>query len=375
MKIIKILKGGLVSVFLVALLLPILQGSAFGYAGIVKINSGILAGVPVIVFSGSKPNQTTPADSPSTNYTVETVGGYVVYNIYAAPSAATYLLLKTASTYSILPVSMGTTIPPTTTYDTATFYKMGPPNDPVILGKLWGYETAKVSWSLSENTDGTGFEYSGIELQLATDNGYANLVVRMPQNETLTSTSKIYSWALGELVDGRKLTSGTSYWFRVRGLVDGVAPSGWAKADFTMLAAVAGESTWNFFKGSNLAINQHELTVDPATTTISCSDGFGLGGYVELPKPAMVKNLVTAINKFAKNQDNIDNAVNAIGWWDSVTGAQGMHGYAIDYTKTPPQTRSDDSIQEDWAAEPLVLGRTYQFSVNGSFSGFKLKIK
>jgi len=374
MNIIKILKGGLVSVFLAALLLPILQGSAFGYAGIVNINSSLVTG-PVIIFSGPKPNQTTLKDSPNTNYDYKIVGGYVVYNIYDAPSAATYLLLKTASTYSILPVSMGTTIPPTTTYDTATFYKMGPPNNPVILGKLWGYETAKVSWSLKEDTDGTGFEYSGIELELATDKGYQNLVVRKPQNETLTSTSKTYSWSMGELVDGRTLTNGTSYWFQVRGLVDGVASSGWAQADFTTSAAVAGESTWNFYKGTNLAINQHELTIDPATATISCSDGLGLDGYVDLPKPAMVQDLVKAINNFAKNQNSIDYAVNAIGWWDSVSGSQGMHGYAIDNTKTPPQTRSDESIQEDWAAEPLVIGRTYQFSVKGSFSGFKLKIK
>ncbi|OGC35211.1 hypothetical protein A2311_00380 [candidate division WOR-1 bacterium RIFOXYB2_FULL_48_7] len=214
------------------LLTTALSDVAFGYAAIVKVPKTQISGATISLF-GTKPSQTTTTGklvegAAAGNYTVDSTSDpqYTIYNVYDAPAALTYFLADKGTTYSIFAASGGTTVPITTTFTLFNYYKKGQPDAPTGLVAVAGFETAKLNWQLNDKTDGTGFEYSGIDLEISASNTYAPLL------GTAISLGKSTEYKVGELIDTRKLEVGTAYYYRVRGKVDGVTPSNWATGTF-----------------------------------------------------------------------------------------------------------------------------------------------
>lgn len=237
-----IIRGGLAVLLLLALAVQVLA-----YAGIVKINkANVLSGVTVYVFGGTRPNQKSDQNSPgalvlNTNYSIDDTNDpiYRIYNIYNSPSEPAYLLLlnPNTNTYAILSASLGTTVPETTTFNTAKFYKTGKPVAPTITTIEAGYETAKAEMSYSGD-----YEYSGVDIA----------VWDYEKNNSIGTTTSLggkpTDYKIGELVDGRKLetdANGKKYKFQIQGKVDGVDPSDWATMDFnTKGLGAAGPQTF-----------------------------------------------------------------------------------------------------------------------------------
>ncbi|MDD5593458.1 MAG: hypothetical protein PHG97_01785 [Candidatus Margulisbacteria bacterium] len=165
--------------------------------------------------------------------------------------------------------------------------------------------------------------------------------------------------------DPTKLSAGLTYHI-VAYARNGFGDGSEAAADVaTKGLAMTGELIWNFYKGTTLAINQHELYIDP-TKPISFANG---NGYTIVPGPVKVKDLVNAINAYAVAKGIPANTVTTVGWWDSDRPDQQMFGYVIagsTYTKS-------STFIADNGDEPLKQNRTYQFSVQGAFDGFSLK--
>jgi len=235
------IKGGIAVMLLSLAAMIALQSSAFSYAGIVKLNkTAVLNGVTEVrLFSGAKPNQTSAATLvEGTNYSVDNTNDptYRIYNIYDAPGTPAWLLLlKGTSTYSIISGAMGTTVPPTTTYDSAKFYTTGIPEAPTGLTIEAGYESAKATWSLNTND----YEIYGVDVQVAKDAGFSSSLMNDKDGNSTTALGNQWnnsntSLVMSQFVDGRTLEAGTTYYIQVRAKVDGVDASNWTSNNFTM---------------------------------------------------------------------------------------------------------------------------------------------
>jgi hypothetical protein len=367
------IKGGITVVLLALAAVIVLPSAAFSYAGIVRLSkAAVLSGVTdVKLFSGTKPNQTSLATlAEGSNYTVDNTTNptYRIYNIYDAPGSPAYLLLLKGSTYSIISGAMGTTVPPTTTFDSAPSYKLGKPDAPQTLTEKHGYETAKVNWALNDKTDGTGFEYSWLNVELASDASYTTKI-------KTTTLGKTLAYAMGELVDGSKLDSGKQYWFRVNGLVDGVAPSDWSEITYTTLSGAGAltptTETWNL-KVSGTGINTFAIPfiANAATTKPISYETTTVGIFASLDIDGngihSVEDLIRAINTKAGS-----NIVTVFGWYDAATQKHvGLTSIAY-----PDLAKSEHTGAVSAAVvlgASIVTGQPYQVTVTIEKT-FKLK--
>jgi hypothetical protein len=168
-----------------------------------------------------------------------------VISIYASPNNPAWLLFTSGDTYAVVKITLGTNVPSDTDVDSLSWYKKGTPDAPLSLAIEVGYETALATWTLNDAVGGTGYKYNGIDVEVATDAGFADKVIRYfdSASETTTSLGKVLQYAMGELVDGRELSTdedGMDYYFRVRGKVYGGFESAWASAPFTTQSVGGG---------------------------------------------------------------------------------------------------------------------------------------
>lgn len=347
-----------------ALILLLLACSdlAFGYAGIVKLNkTGVLNGVTEVrLVSGGRPNQTSVANLDTTsNYSIDTSSDptYNTYNIYNTSSDPTYLLLlKGTANYAIIGASMGTTVPITTPVDSVTFYKTGQPTPPTIGTIVAGYETAKVPITYDPN-----YEYSGVSIQVANDSGFTSLLKDAGGNST-TSGGVMGQYLMGELIDGRVLQSGSTYYFGISGSVAGVAASTVASKSFTTKAGGAGgpvTKTWTLsfnVKG----VNTISLPFASVTSTINSKPAGAIGTFT-------VGDLIAEINNQIKAGGG---QVSVFGWYDAVNQKQvGFSSLTYD-TNGAIVAASSAPVGGAVITAPLTVDTPYQVTVTkaGSFT-------
>jgi len=376
MKINKFIKGGSTPVLALCLLfLASYLAPAFGYAGIAKLKEDMLSGVETVhVFSGEKPNQKSEATSgdlvllnKDDNYEIDDANDdtYRIYNIYDAPSKPVYLLLLKSDKYAILgAVPMGTTVPVTTPYDSAKFYKNGKPDAPSVLPFEVGYETAKAAWTLSSD-----YDYSQIEIEVATHSGFgSDDLLADSDNNTTTQSGKISEYKVGSLIDGRVLETnadGIKYFFRLRGKVAGVDPSVWMDSHFTteglgaVLPAAKLVKNWAFKKVPDKGgINTFAIPFisDNADKPIKKNDETLGDEEVQGVPQIKVRHIIKAIGT----------KVTSFGWWNELD--QKHMGLVKVVFNENGTINAEESIATGGTVaeilnKPYVSDRPYQVSV------------
>ena len=320
---------------------------ACGYAGNIFVETSVLDGATVYLFSAS-PNQSYDESSPgyltegeSENYTINTEDytGYYAYVVHNCSTSRAYILVVTGSQYSILSATLGSTVP-TNTYPTATWYTLGSPSTPtdILVNAL--YETAKASWEI----DSVNYQMSGVDLQIATDVGFTSIVAE--DDGDTTELGAVEEYTTGQLIDGRTLSPSTNYYLRVRASVSGVADSAWSSGtEFSTLGTPAQTYSLSL-----------ESLVDETT-------GFGINAfsmpfaspwYIDGNQIETAYDLVVEINIAAGS-----NVVSSFGYWDSEN--QVVVGVMIDYdSETPNDIASEDVTALD---VELLQGVGYQVYV------------
>lgn len=238
-----LLIGGLIC----SLALPALASN-----GNPRLNNSIPGTDSALVFCNTKPYQDDNATNGSLyllvkndHYFVDTTAypGYTKYGVTKTLVTTTngYIMLKQTGKYAVAPFTLGSPVGPADEpIESVTWYRTGIPDAPANLAVQAGFETAKVTWTLSSD-----YDYSSIELTVRkTSDG--SIVYATGNTSPTVLSGRTTSYALGELVDGRVLMPGTEYQVNLQAKVKAKADNSKyytsipAAISFTTLSGVGG---------------------------------------------------------------------------------------------------------------------------------------
>jgi hypothetical protein len=355
----KINKTKIGGIVLSALLL-LFSTPLYAYAGKVFIphtavssaNLGAVNQLEIVV-SSTAVNQ-TGGGTPPENYTVTSNGSYqgasnyIALDVLSSTGSTVYCLLKGNGRYAVASAALGDPVAPDRLINALSAYNQGAPTPPAIGSILAGFETAKVE-SFTYSSD---YNYAGISIEV------------LGSNLGVTSHKKISEYAVGEYVDGRLLESGKKYTFKVKGVVEGVAPelSLWGEKVFTMEVGGGAQSyvlTFEAGADGKPGINFFSMPVPPDKDGKWYAETLA-GAY--LGEVANAYQLVNAINSAAGTDQKI---VSTFGRWDNSPAEQKDAGVLIQNNDPAQVTAVLGNI-------PLKQGEGYQVYVNQKVS---LRIK
>lgn len=359
---------------LAVLSLVLILFPSLAYAGTAKVflftnlitlaNLGDNNSVQISVFS-SGTDQTgngTPLDPKA--YTINRNASYqgntpsVLIDIGDCPASTAYILLKDqpATRYAIIPASTPD-IPGSDQTPSITSYLLGSPKDPKNLAVVAGYESAQATWSL----DTINYQISGVDVQVATDNAFQNLINDESGNATTAAPNawapSSTSFVINQYVDGRTLTAGSTYYFQVRAKVAGVNPSAWVPITVPMKSGSSAPQflSYVFKPGINFFSmpfgfdsNSRWYSFDGNGNALQYSDSLGNNtNYI-----VKAYDLIKAINTMAGQK-----VVSTFGDWDESKQQDG--GILLDKNNDPDK----DPAMTTLIGKVLTQGRGYQVYV------------
>jgi hypothetical protein len=371
---------GALSLSLLLLILA-LSSIAWSYAGNVYIRSD-LWGTDVSLFNiyaGIRPNQIGAGSLllSTSHYRVDpdtTIGGTAYKNIviFNSPSNPAWLILnKTPDKYNIVQANLGESVPLDTTVTSITWYTKGKPAAPANLSVTPGFEVAKATWRLNPDPPpASQYDYDSVDFELATTSDFgaariAAITDDVPPRSFITTNipGKPEQYRTGQLIDGRVLTPGTSYWLQVKGKIAGVPDSDWAPAPpapfTTTSAAGGGPVTLNLRRKVSTLLGINSFSVPNTTFNITSIVNNITGARSALADPA-VRTPLEFIQKVNAAYGVGGPIVRTFGTWNEAD--QTEKGVVINYSSgTGIATATQDEITRLFST--FDTGRGYQIYV------------
>ncbi|OGC35209.1 hypothetical protein A2311_00370 [candidate division WOR-1 bacterium RIFOXYB2_FULL_48_7] len=364
-----------------------LTTSAHAYAGKIFIANtalttaslGNAATAIIKVYSDVPYQDGSTTELPESAYELDKTSNpaYVIVNVKDSSKATAFILVKSDSRYAITSKPLGDPVGADQIILTLVSYQLGKPAAPTIDSLASGIEVAKVSWSY----DYANFEYSGgFALEISDKSDYSNPIGGA---KIIGKLSSPMTYTIGELVDGRKLEPGKSYYLRLRGIVNmsnGVkANSDWSTPTpnpFTMLAAgTAGPSivSWQLSAPtSKTSVNT--IAIPFVTNSAQKPVTFTAPGKQPANLSAYTTGAVTVYDLLAATSQLIAPAkISSFGWYDE---AEQKHVglVAITYDQNgdpiPAQTVFTGAANYDSILNTkIVQNKPYQISIKDLAGG------
>ncbi|MDD5593460.1 MAG: hypothetical protein PHG97_01795 [Candidatus Margulisbacteria bacterium] len=289
--------------------------------------------------------------------------GYAKYWVKKTPVETNYgnILLKSAGKYAVVPFTLGSPAGPADEpINTVTWYDAGVPELASDITVEAGYETARATWKVNKAKI---CNYSIFEITVVkkADGTTVNAIVNgVPTSPTVLSGGA-RSYAFGELIDGRKLESGTKYEVMIVGKVQKKAvksgdpidyyASAPGAAAFTTLSGGAGAKfTINIKRTMVSGLGINSFSVPMAVTTVG-----GTNTPLDGTSITTAYDLCDFINKFYGASKSL---VRSFGTWDET--AQLESGATISYSAPGV---IDGASSTALKAINLQAGRGYQVFV------------
>lgn len=294
----------------------------------------------------------------NTDYTLDRNGKYqgttdsIVIDVLSCSGSRAYVLLKGNGRYAVTSGQLGDPVGPDQVISSLTSYLTGNPAAPTITSKEPGFEVAKIEWTYSAN-----YNYSGFEFEVSTAPGAGFDANRIGGVTEVAKSGPPVQYVIGELVDGRLLEPGETYYIRLRGKVNGFAQtfySSYVEDSFTMQSGGAVPMTINIKRVAASGLGINSFSVPNASAAVS--NGMRNGSMVQY-EPSTVTSgldLCNLINSIWGMP-----CVRTIGTWDRDNQIE--KGVKITYSGNDISAASITNLNN--AFPSLEPGRGYQVYV------------
>jgi len=294
----------------------------------------------------------------NTDYTLDRNGKYqgttdsIVIDVLSCSGSRAYVLLKGNGRYAVTSGALGDPVGPDQIISSLASYLTGDPAAPTITNKEPGFEVAKIEWTYSSN-----YNYSGFELEVSTAPGAGFDANKLGGVTNVAKSGPPVPYVIGELIDGRLLEPGQTYYIRLRGKVNGYTQtfySPYVEDSFTMQSGGAVPMTINIKRVAASGMGITAFSVPNASAAVSDPTRNGVATTATPQTVASALDLCNLINNIWAGP-----CVRTFGTWDEDNQIE--KGVNITYSGGSISSASATELNNAFAA--LEPGRGYQVYV------------